>query len=87
MMWPITRGRRVRKTRYTTSLGNGLIMEFDEYKGALAGLYILEVEFPSENAARNFVLPEGISGKDVTVDKRFKNKNLSEIKGVHELGL
>lgn len=76
-LWPKTKGRRVEKTRYSVAFG-GLILEVDQYRGALAGLVILECEFPSEMAAREFVLPRWAeSAVEVTNDSAYKNKNMA----------
>jgi len=77
LMWPLTRGRKVEKIRYFRALPNGLELEFDEYLGSLKGLFTVEVEFPNEASANAFVLPPGIRGEDVTLDERYKNKNLT----------
>ncbi|MEK9170096.1 MAG: adenylate cyclase [Patescibacteria group bacterium] len=75
--WPWTKGRRIEKIRYSKRMANGLVLEFDKYLGSLAGLIILEVEFPDEVSANRFIYPEDIRGVDVTYDKRYKNKNLA----------
>lgn len=49
--WPQTVGRRVEKVRWTGALSDGLSYELDLFDGELAGLQMVEVEFPSENAA------------------------------------
>ncbi len=77
IMWSETEVHRVEKIRYTIPTGDGLVMEFDEYLGTLSGLFTLEIEFPNEDQAKDYVLPSHINGKDVTDDKRFKNKNLA----------
>src|SRR5919197_174218 len=43
-LWPLTKGRRVEKTRHELPGG----IEVDVYDGALAGLVIAEIEFASE---------------------------------------
>jgi adenylate cyclase len=78
-LWPATAGRRVEKTRYTLP-HQGLMLEIDLYEGALRGLVVLEVEFPSLEAAEGFALPDwalAAGAVDVTEDKRFKNKALA----------
>jgi CYTH domain-containing protein len=76
-MWPKTEGRRIEKIRYSREMPNGLVLEFDEYLGALKDLVVLEVEFVNEDSANSFVLPEYIRGTDVTSDMKYKNKNLA----------
>lgn len=76
-LWLKTEGRRVEKTRYSIHY-QGLTLEVDEYYGRLNGVFTLECEFSSEEAARAFVLPEwAVSAVEVTNDKAYKNKNLA----------
>ncbi len=74
-LWPLTEGKRVGKTRYEISHGDNLI-ELDVYSGALKGLLVVEVEFPSEEESAGFNPPSWF-GKEVTEDPRYKNKNLA----------
>ncbi|MCA0873301.1 CYTH domain-containing protein [Seohaeicola saemankumensis] len=74
--WPQTDGRRVEKTRWSGTLPSGMIFELDEFSGALAPLILVEVEFTSERDAADFTPPDWF-GRDVTSDKRFKNKSLA----------
>ena len=87
IMWPKTEGHRVEKIRYTFPINDNLVMEFDEYHGILKGLFTLEIEFPDESSAQTFVLilPNKVTYKDVTSDKRFKNKNLATRKELKSL--
>jgi len=63
----------------TTSISQvPLIAEIDIYEGALNGLMVVEVEFSNVEDAKNFVPPEWF-GKDITEDKRYKNKQLSKV--------
>jgi CYTH domain-containing protein len=76
-LWTKTAGKQVEKTRYEVEY-QGLTLEIDEYYGNLAGLYTLECEFESEDAANAFILPEWASDAvDVTSNKAFKNKALA----------
>jgi CYTH domain-containing protein len=75
-LWPATDGRRLIKTRYKIPLGE-LAIELDVYAGALKGLIVAEVEFPSVEAARGFAAPSWFGG-EVTEDERFKNRRLAE---------
>ena len=74
-LWPYTEGRRVSKIRYTLPLGNH-VAELDRFEGDLAGLVLVEVEFASVDASRQFSPPDWF-GVDVTEDSRYKNKALA----------
>ncbi|MEY8842992.1 CYTH domain-containing protein [Cribrihabitans sp. XS_ASV171] len=74
--WPATEGRRVEKTRYTGAVPGGLDYEFDVFAGALDGLSMVEVEFPDEEAASDFIPPAWF-GDEVTEDTRYKNRALA----------
>lgn len=74
-LWPLTLGRRIKKVRYEIKLGEN-IAELDIYSDKLKGLKIVEVEFNSVREARKFKLPKWF-GKEVTYDKRYKNRNLA----------
>jgi adenylate cyclase len=74
-LWPLTDGRRIEKRRTRYPL-DGSVAEIDEFAGALAPLRLVEVEFPSEAAARAFEPPPWF-GREVTGDTRYKNKNLA----------
>jgi len=76
LLWPLTKGNRVKKTRYTFML-NGYQHELDVYKGALKPLIILEVEFESTEKAVKFPIPE-FASQDVTEDPRYKNSFLAK---------
>ncbi|MDS9469197.1 CYTH domain-containing protein [Paracoccus sp. MBLB3053] len=75
-LWPETAGRRVEKTRCKGRLPGGLAFDLDIYSGVLAPLLTVEVEFSSESAAEAFSPPAWF-GKDVTLDKRYRNKALA----------
>jgi adenylate cyclase len=79
-LWPFTDGRRIIKTRYRVPLdpshGDGLVAEVDLFEGDLAGLCLVEVEFPSEEAAAAFEAPEWF-GRDVTSIKGWSNADLA----------
>ncbi len=76
-LWPMTRGRRVEKTRSRSDLGNGLIAEIDVFSGDLEGLMLCEVEFKDKDQAEQFSPPKWF-GTDVTRDSRYKNKSLAQ---------
>lgn len=75
-LWPLTEGRRVRKTRTYVPAGDGLTIELDVYDGELAGLLVAEVEFGSERDADAFEPPAWV-GREVTDDARYKNRALA----------
>ena len=84
-LWPLTSGARVEKTRYYIPLvdehGREYTAELDIYKGHLEGLATIEVEFGGREAdasvrADTFKPPEWF-GKDVSEDKRYKNRSLA----------
>lgn len=76
VLWQATPGRRLEKTRYEIAL-DGAKIELDVYKGDLAGLVVVEVEFASVRDSEKF-LPPAWFGPEVTEDKRYKNKNLAQ---------
>ena len=56
--------------------GSSLTAELDLFSGELAGLVILEVEFPSVEAAVSFTPPAWF-GRDVTEDPAYHNSAIS----------
>jgi adenylate cyclase len=75
VLWPLTEGRRVTKTRYWIPAGESEL-ELDVYEGELAGLVTAEVEFDSEASADAFQPPDWL-GQEVTEDDRYKNESLA----------
>jgi adenylate cyclase len=79
-LWSFTEGRRIMKTRYRVplapSVGEDLVAEVDVFDGDLAGLCLVEVEFPSEEAAGAFEAPDWF-GRDVTAIKGWSNADLA----------
>lgn len=75
VLWPFTEGRQIRKTRYEIALGE-LTAELDIYAGEHEGLAVVEVEFPDENAARNFDPPDWF-GEELTENAAYKNQQLA----------
>ncbi|WP_405404351.1 CYTH domain-containing protein [Paracoccus sp. Ld10] len=75
-LWPQTDGRRICKTRWTGSLHDGLMFELDIFGDDLAPLIMVEVEFRSQGQAGAFVPPDWF-GREVSTDKRFRNKSLA----------
>lgn len=65
----------IHKTRYLIPYGKHTI-ELDVFHGELEPLVMAEVEFDTEGEAHDFVMPDWFL-KDVTMDKRYHNSNLS----------
>lgn len=74
-LWPLTDGRRLRKTRHLVKTGGGTI-EVDVYGGDLDGLAIGEVEFDSELSSRGFEPPPWL-GAEVTGRDEYANESLA----------
>ncbi|MDF2589879.1 MAG: adenylate cyclase, partial [Anaerocolumna sp.] len=74
----------ISKTRYLIPLKDGLKVELDVFQGNLKGLVFAEVEFPNEEAAATFEIPDWFRN-DVSFDKRFKNTFLSEVASLEEI--
>ncbi len=74
-LWPSTKERRIRKTRYIIPYKK-LTIELDVYHDELDGLVTAEVEFDSKEVALDFMAPKWL-GMDVTEDKRYKNLHLA----------
>ncbi|MGI8594164.1 MAG: NUDIX domain-containing protein, partial [Solirubrobacteraceae bacterium] len=74
-LWPLTKGRRVEKTRHLIAHGEATV-ELDVYEGDLDGVVVAEVEFASEEASRAFDPPPWL-GEDVTEDGRYKASKLA----------
>lgn len=68
----------IMKTRYLIPLDNGLTAELDVFGKQLEGLELVEVEFPSEEAANEFTPPEWF-GENVSMDHRYKNNYLATL--------
>lgn len=81
-----TDGNYIYKTRYFIHIDGGLTAELDVFEGKLTGLVIVEVEFPDEKTADEFIPPSWF-GKELSSDKRYTNYHLSKLAGVDELGL
>lgn len=62
------------KTRFFVPGSDGLLWEVDEFRGALAGLVVAEIELPSEHAT--FALPS-FAGREVTGEPEYYNSNLA----------
>ncbi|MBQ9607722.1 MAG: CYTH domain-containing protein [Lachnospiraceae bacterium] len=76
-MLPKCDGRVIRKKRYVIPLDSGVLKaELDIFDEPFAPLMIVEVEFPSLEAADAFAAPSWF-GEDVTHDRHFKNAVLA----------
>jgi CYTH domain-containing protein len=79
VLWPLTEGRRLTKTRHRVPLAD-LVAEVDVYDGLLAGLVVAEVEFGSLEASSRFAPPDWF-GSEVTGDPRYANQSLARSAG------
>ncbi len=75
-LWPLTAGRRLRKTRYDLPGPGGLTFELDVYADVLTGLQTVDVEFPDEPAAHAFQPPTWF-GREIGGDPAYRNERLS----------
>ncbi|MCI9546472.1 MAG: CYTH domain-containing protein [Lachnospiraceae bacterium] len=66
------------KTRYQIPLLQKLTAELDVFHGKYQGLFLVEVEFESEEAAESFTPPDWF-GEDVTFSSRYHNSTLAYI--------
>ena len=64
------------KTRYILPLTDGLTIELDVFDEPYEGLWLAEVEFPTEEKANAFIPPEWF-GEDVTFSSAYHNSTLS----------
>lgn len=74
-LWPATEGKRLVKTRYEIPFGDRIV-EIDVYHDRHEGLVVAEVEFDTEEAAKDFHQPDWL-GDDVTGDPRYSNQLLA----------
>ena len=74
-LWPATKGRRLKKTRYEIPWRT-LKIEIDIYHGHNHGLVVAEVEFPNQASRRKFKPPRWF-GREVTGEKRYSNIRLA----------
>ena len=67
----------IQKTRYQIPLPDGLTAEMDLFEGTYQGLMLVEVEFPTLEAAMAFNPPHWF-GEDVTMSGEYQNSRLSK---------
>ena len=72
---PKADGNILTKRRYLIPLDDGHMVELDVFDGVKKGLIMAEVEFESEEAAKEFI-PQEWFGEDVTYDSRYQNSNM-----------
>ncbi len=70
-------GNIIRKTRYLIPESESLTIELDVFDPPFAPLVLAEIEFPSEEAAKQFEMPLWFK-EDVTEDGRYHNSNMSK---------
>ena len=75
-LWPLTRGRRIKKVRYNVPY-RGLTIELDVYRGNAKGLAVAEVEFKSADELKRFDPPSWF-GREVTGRRKFTNSRLAK---------
>ena len=74
---PKADGIVISKTRYLIPFDEVLTIELDVFHEDYEGLYLAEVEFESEEAAKEFQPPSWF-GEDVTFDGRYHNSAMSK---------
>jgi adenylate cyclase len=79
-LWPLTESRRLEKDRHRVPLEGGLTAEVDVYRGHLAGLRTVEVEFGGADQADGFSPPDWF-GREVTDDDAYGNALLASAEG------
>ena len=79
-----TDGNLIHKTRYLIPIKDDLTAELDVFEQQLQGLVFVEVEFPDEESADDFLPPEWF-GEELSFDKKYSNYNLSKLNGLDEL--
>lgn len=70
-------GLVISKTRYLLPEKDSLTIELDVFHADYEGLFLAEVEFPSEEAANSYTPPAWF-GRDVTFSSDYHNSTLSK---------
>jgi CYTH domain-containing protein len=81
---PKADGILISKTRYLIPEKDDLTIELDVFHGTYEGLFLAEVEFPSEEAALRYTPPAWF-GEDVTYSSKYHNSTLSKGNSVSDL--
>lgn len=76
-LWALSEGRRIEKVRHRIVLDDGLVAELDRFEGDLAGLSVVEVEFPNADDAAAFQPPEWF-GEELTGHPGWSNAALAQ---------
>lgn len=74
-LWEIAGDRHLEKSRHRIDV-DGVVAELDVYAGALTGLTVVEVEFPSRREAEAFDPPAWF-GDELTGDPAWSNAALA----------
>jgi CYTH domain-containing protein/8-oxo-dGTP pyrophosphatase MutT (NUDIX family) len=85
LLWPLTAGYSLEKTRYTYDW-KGYTLEVDQYYGNLEGLFTAEIEFASLKESLKTPMPSFFL-EDISFDPRFKNKELVRFSATEFLNL
>lgn len=72
VMWSLTDGRRIKKTRTTVQVPTGHLIDVDRFYGPHRGLVMAEVEFADAASASRFV-PLPWFGREVSEDDSYRN--------------
>lgn len=75
MLWPLTAGRRIRKTRHAIPYDAHRI-ELDFFHGLHDGLRIAEIEFADLRTCEAFIPPDWF-GPEITGDRQYANATLA----------
>ena len=74
---PKADGILISKDRYVLPEKNGLFIELDIFHDTYEGVFLAEVEFPTEEAANAYNPPEWF-GEDVTYSTKYHNSTMSQ---------
>ena len=76
-------GRTISKTRYKVPITENLIIEIDAFHDFFEGMYIAEIEFLSEEQARNYKVPDWL--EEIDDSKKYSNNYMAtEAKDINE---